>query len=233
VPVENASLAAGRAGEDAGGTDDRASAGGHKGRPYGYSADVMPRSKTTSALPATLPDLLADGLAVVFVGINPSVYSVERGHYFARPGNRFWPAFSRSRLSEGVRRGLGVEALLPEHDRMLPARGFGFTDVVKRATPRATGLEVGELGGAAPALFAKLERHRPRVACFHGLTGFRPFRAAALGLPGDEARLGAQGEAIGATRLFVVPNPSGGNAHFTLAEQAAWYDRLAEFLEEP
>jgi TDG/mug DNA glycosylase family protein len=181
----------------------------------------------------TLPDLLAEQLVVVFVGINPSRYSVEKGHYFARPGNRFWPALSRSRLSLPARRALGVEVLGPEHDRALPPHGIGFTDVVKRATPRATDLEPGELEAAAPALRAKLRRWQPRVACFHGVTGYRPFRAAALGLRDGKAVTGAQNETIGATRLFVVPNPSGGNAHFTLAEQAAWYDRLAEFIEEP
>jgi TDG/mug DNA glycosylase family protein len=181
----------------------------------------------------TLPDLLAEHLAVVFVGINPSRYSVEKGHYFARPGNRFWPALSRSRLSLAARRALGVEALVADHDARLPQHGIGFTDVVKRATPRATDLAPSELEAAAPALLAKLRRWRPRVACFHGVTGYRPFRAAALGLHHGKAVIGAQSETIGATRLFVVPNPSGGNAHFTLADQAAWYDRLAEFIEEP
>jgi TDG/mug DNA glycosylase family protein len=180
----------------------------------------------------TLPDLLAENLAVVFIGINPSRYSVEKGHYFARPGNRFWPGFSRSRLSLGVRQALGLAALGPEHDALLPRHGIGFTDVVKRATPRATDLAPSELAAAAPALFAKLERYGPRVACFHGVTGYRPFREAVLGGRAKALGLGAQPERIGATRLFVVPNPSGGNAHFSLADQAAWYDRLAEFTEE-
>src|SRR4051794_16939888 len=182
-----------------------------------------------AAVGDTLPDLLAEDLAVVFIGINPSLYSVEKGHYFARPGNRFWPAFSRSRLSLPIRRALGIDALAPEHDARLPGYGIGFTDVVKRATPRATGLAPGELATAAPALAAKLERWRPRVACFHGVTGYRPFRAAVLGVEGGAAALGPQAERIGPTRLFVVPNPSGGNAHFSLADQEAWYDRLADF----
>src|ERR1700760_2928631 len=93
----------------------------------------------------TLPDFLAERLEIVFIGINPSRYSVEKGHYFARPGNRFWPAFSRSRLSLAARRALGVAALGPEHDRLLPAHGIGFTDVVKRATARATDLAPREL----------------------------------------------------------------------------------------
>jgi TDG/mug DNA glycosylase family protein len=180
----------------------------------------------------TLPDLLAEGLAVVFIGINPSRYSVEKGHYFARPGNRFWPAFSLSRLSLPARQAFGVETLGPGHDRLLPRHGIGFTDVVKRATPRSTDLAAGELAASAPALFRKLERWRPRVACFHGVTGYRPFREAVLRLPGKSAGLGAQEERLGTTRLFVVPNPSGGNAHFSLADQAAWYDRLAGFTEE-
>ena len=87
--------------------------------------------------PPTLPDLLRDGLDLVFVGINPSLYSVAQGHYFARRANRFWPCFSRSALSAAARRALGNEVLLPEHDRRLPAHGIGFTDVVKRATARA------------------------------------------------------------------------------------------------
>ena len=104
--------------------------------------------------------------------------------------------------------------------------------MVKRATARATDLAPGELSASAPALREKLDRFRPRVACFHGVTGYRPFREAVLGLPGKGAGLGPQEERIGATRLFVVPNPSGGNAHFSLADQAAWYDRLAEFAKE-
>lgn len=179
---------------------------------------------------ATLPDLLRDGLDVVFVGINPSVFSATRGHYFARPTNRFWPAFSRSRLSLTARRALGVPVLTPQHDRALLDHGFGFTDLVKRATARAADIPPREFNAGIAELTAKLERHRPRLACFHGVTGYRPVH---LRLAPDAASplLGLQEVTLGATRLFVVPNPSGANAHATPAEQARWYDRLAELLD--
>jgi TDG/mug DNA glycosylase family protein len=180
----------------------------------------------------TLPDLLRHGLDIVFVGINPSLYSVERGHYFARPTNRFWPAFSRSRLSVAARRGLSVERLAPAHDAELPAYGFGFTDVVKRATVGVGDLHPGELQAAVPALLEKLAAMRPRFACFHGLTGFRPFHRIVFSDAARKPSLGLQDETIGSTRLVVVPNPSGANAHATLASQAEWYDRLAALLAD-
>jgi len=124
--------------------------------------------------PQTLPDLLRDGLEVVFVGINPGLYSAAQGHYFARRTNRFWPAFSRSVLSERARLGLNLSTLGPEHDSALLAFGFGFTDVVKRPTGNAGELAPSELAAGAPLLLDKLARHRPLVACFHGLTGYRP-----------------------------------------------------------
>jgi double-stranded uracil-DNA glycosylase len=185
--------------------------------------------------PATLPDLLAPGLDVVFVGINPSPYSVARGHYFARKTNRFWTALSRSRLGEPARRALGVAALGPEHDAALLAFGIGFTDLVKRPTSRAADLTPADFRTGAPGLRERLAPCRPRVACFQGLTSYRPFRRHALGLPDAPPHrppsLGPQPETLGPTRLFVVPSPSPANAHFTPADQALWYDRLADYLE--
>jgi double-stranded uracil-DNA glycosylase len=188
------------------------------------------RSKCRVVLPRTLPDLLGDDLEVVFVGINPGLYSAQQGHYFARRTNRFWPAFSRSTLSREARIGLELAVLGPEHDAALLDYGFGFTDVVKRPTGNAAQLAPGELAAAAPLLLHKLAIHRPRVACFHGLTGYRPFARAVFADDGSTLALGAQPVSIGETRLFVVPNPSPANAHFTPAEQAGWYDRLARFL---
>jgi double-stranded uracil-DNA glycosylase len=191
----------------------------------------MPREPNPGEIPL-LPDLLRTGLAIVFVGINPSVYSARCGHYFARPTNRFWAAFSRSTLSAAARHALGVDLLRPEHDAALLDHGFGFTDVVKRPTSNAGQLAPGELAAAVPALLGKLTELRPRVACFHGVTGYRPFRRAVFA--GDARAplsLGLQDEAIGTTRIFVVPNPSPANAHATPALQTEWYDRLAELSE--
>lgn len=178
----------------------------------------------------TLPDLLREGLDIVFIGINPSLYSVEAGHYFARRANRFWPCFSRSALSEAARHALGVDRLEPQHDALLPAYGFGFTDVVKRATARAEQVSRQEFAAGAARLAEKLARFAPRIACFHGITGYRPLLEALGGaaFPG----LGLQPLRIGATQLFAVPNPSPANAHFTPAQQTEWYDRLARCRDE-
>lgn len=180
----------------------------------------------------TLPDLVRGGLDIVFVGINPSLYSARQGHYFARPTNRFWPAFSRSILSAAARRSLGVALLRPEHDAALLDYGFGFTDVVKRPTGNAAQLAPGELAAAIPSLLAKIEACRPRLVCFHGITGYRPFHRAVFPDAAHEPVLGLQPERMGATRLAVVPNPSPANAHATPADQTAWYDRLATLVSE-
>jgi TDG/mug DNA glycosylase family protein len=170
--------------------------------------------------------LLRPGLKIVFVGINPSLFSAQRGHYFARTTNRFWPCFSRSILSLEARQALGVETLKPEHDRALLDHGFGFTDLVKRPTARADQLDTAELVAGVAKLTAKLACDKPRIACFHGITGFRAVhRALAADAPAPQ--LGEQPWRLGPSRLFVIPNPSPANAHATPAEQTYWYDRLA------
>ena len=180
----------------------------------------------------TLPDLLREGLAIVFVGINPSVYSARQGHYFARKTNRFWPALSRSVLSAAARQGIGVEMLRPDHDAALLDYGFGFTDVVKRPTGNAAELGPEEFKAAVPSLLGKLEAYRPRLACFHGVTGYRPFHRIVFPKALERPALGLQAERLGTTLIAVVPNPSPANAHATPAGQTIWYDRLAGFLEE-
>jgi double-stranded uracil-DNA glycosylase len=177
----------------------------------------------------TLPDLLSTGLDVVFVGINPSIYSAERGQYFARPGNRFWPCISRSVLSERARRGLAVEVLGPECGPELLHYGIGFTDLVKRATPKASDLKTSELAAGVAHLLEKIDRYRPRVACFHGVTGYRFVHDVLVGKT-SAPELGLQAVRLGATRVFLVPNPSGANAHFTRDDQTHWYDALAAQL---
>jgi len=174
----------------------------------------------------TLPDLLVEALDVAFVGINPSMYSAERGHYFARRSNKFWPCVSRSVLTLAVRQALGVDRLEPEHDALLPRYGIGFTDLVKRPSARASDLTRRELAAGVDELLAKLRRFRPRVVCFHGITAYRSVHRAAGG-GAVEIPLGLQDARLGETRVFVIPNPSGANAHCSRDEQTAWYDALA------
>jgi double-stranded uracil-DNA glycosylase len=178
---------------------------------------------------ATLPDYLEPNLDIVFIGINPGLYSVQKGHYFARGTTRFWRALSASRLSRPIRVALNVELLRPEYDAQLSRFGIGFTDIIKRPTANVGDLSPADFIQWAPVLMEKLQTYAPRVACFHGLMGFRPFARCVFPTATSPVH-GLQQETVGGTRLFVVPNPSGANAHFTIADQTTWYDRLAELL---
>lgn len=180
----------------------------------------------------TLPDHLEARLDLVFVGINPAIYAVQKGHYFARPSNRFWPAFSRSRLSAPIRAALRRDRLIPSDDAMLVRFGIGFTDVVKVPTTSASELRPSDYAEWTPRLLARLTAYRPLVACFHGVTGYRAFVRYGLNETQDDWPLGLQPRRLGDTSIFVAPNPSGANAHFRIEDQIAWYDRLAEVLEE-
>ena len=122
--------------------------------------------------------------------------------------------------------------LTPEHDAELPRFGIGLTDVVKRPSANASELTRDDFAQWVPVLLKKLRRYTPRVACFHGLTAYRPFHTFVFKSAAVRPVLGEQAETIGTTRLFVVPNPSPANAHFTPADQTAWYDRLADFLRD-
>jgi TDG/mug DNA glycosylase family protein len=180
--------------------------------------------------PQTLPDYLRPGLDLVFVGINPGLYSAKAGHYFARPTSRFWPAFSRSMLSTGIRASMRKQRLAPQDDGALLRFGIGFTDVVKTPSRSAADLRPRDYRVGAPRLRARLETAGPRVACFHGLTAYRAFTRYALDEPNTDWRLGVQPLRLGRVRLFVIPNPSPANAHFQMPDYVAWYDRVARFL---
>lgn len=159
-----------------------------------------------------LPDVIAPDLDVLFCGINPSLISAERGHHFARPGNRFWPALHRA--------GLTPRLLTPDEDRRLPEYGLGITNVVARPTRAATELTVAELRAGAAELTELVERFRPRVLAVLGIGAWR----TAFDRPA--ARTGLQPERVGGADTWVVPNPSGLNAHYQLPDLAAHYRRL-------
>ncbi len=115
----------------------------------------------------TLPDYLQPGLDIVLVGINPSVYSVAQGHYYARPGNRFWPAANRA--------GLFGEPLGPENDSRVLEFGVGLTDVVKQPSSTANKLRAADYRRWAPVLKEKVRRFKPRIVCFQGIAGYRNY----------------------------------------------------------
>ena len=171
----------------------------------------------------TLTDYLSPGLEIVFVGLNPSTYSVRVGHYFANPRNRFWAALNRS--------GLVGEELTPERDTELAKYGIGFTDVVKRPTPQASGLRAADYREWSPILKEKLEHYQPLIACFHGMTGYKAYLKYGEGV-GERPTLGLQERLIGKARIFVVPNPSPANAQYSLDDLVAWYRELAQFRDE-
>lgn len=168
----------------------------------------------------TLTDYLQDDLDIVFVGLNPSSYSVRAGHYFANPRNRFWAALNRS--------GLVGEVLSPKRDAELIRHGIGFTDVVKRPTPQASGLTAADYRRWAPLLRDKLLHYRPRIACFHGMTGYKAYLKYGEGVD-EKPELGRQKRCIGSSRVFVVPNPSPANARYSLDDLVYWYQSLADF----
>lgn len=161
-----------------------------------------------------LPDIIAEGLRVLFVGINPGVYSTAVGHHFGRPGNRFWPALARS--------GLTPRLLTPAEDRQLLALGLGITNVVARTTARADELEPEELLDGARKLATKVQRYAPRTVAILGVTAYR----TAFERPA--AKLGVQAEPLGGARVVVLPNPSGLNAHHQLPQLAALFAQLAD-----
>lgn len=164
-----------------------------------------------------LPDLLAEGIDLLFVGINPGLKSARVGHYYAGPGNLFWRC-----LHEG---GLTPVRLLPQEDHRLLEFGIGVTDCVARPSRGAGDVRPEEFRAATPALLAKIERYCPRLICFNGLMGYR----SAIDPQGT---LGRQSRLLGGAVVMVVPSTSAANAGFTREERVEWFRRLAALRQE-
>jgi len=164
---------------------------------------------------ASVPDLVGADPKLVFVGINPGLWTAATQTHFAHPGNRFYPALRLAGiLDREISRSEGMTA---EDRAYLIARGLANTNLVNRATARAAELGADELRAGRVRLEAFVAEHRPAVVAIAGITAYR----TAFGRP--RARLGEQPERIGEARLWVVPNPSGLNAHETIASLAAAY----------
>lgn len=172
------------------------------------------REELLAARGRTVPDLIEPGLRVLFCGINPSLYSAAVGHHFARPGNRFWPALHAA--------GLTPRRLSPADERELLALGYGITNIVDHATASADELEADELAAGGEALLAKIRRHRPAAIAVLGLGAYR----SAFNRP--RAAMGPQPEGLAGAALWVLPNPSGLNAHYQLDDLAREFAPLRE-----
>ncbi len=180
------------------------------------TAQVRRPTKADLAAAAGLgvPDVTAPGLRVLFCGINPGLYSAATGHHFARPGNRFWPALHQS--------GFTARLLAPSEDRELLDLGLGITNVVARSTARADELQTSELVAGGRILTRKVRRLRPAWLAVIGVTAYR----TAFAQP--RAAVGRQEMMIGGTPVWVLPNPSGLNAHWNAAQLAVAFGELRE-----
>lgn len=170
------------------------------------------RAELAQAYGRGIPDLIAPGLDVLFCGINPGLYSAAIGRHFGRPGNRFWPALHRG--------GFTPRLLGPTDQEELLACGLGVTDLVERATARADELTPAELVEGARRLRAKVRRHRPAWVAVVGVTAYR------VAFERRGAALGPQPEGLAGAGLWVLPNPSGLNAHYTPDRLAATFAEL-------
>lgn len=165
-----------------------------------------------AAMGKTIPDIIAPDLQVLFCGINPSLYSAAVGHHFARPGNRFWRSLHGAGFTERL--------LTPFEDSDLVQFGYGLTNIVDRATARADELDVEELVIGHQQLAAKVQHYRPKILAVLGISAYR----TAFNRP--KAMIGKQDDALHGAIVWVLPNPSGLNAHYQLEDLKRVYREL-------
>ena len=166
----------------------------------------------------TIPDVIGPGLDVVFVGINPGLWSGAVGHHFARPGNRFWKALHGSGFTDRL--------LSPLEDASLLERNLGLTNLVARTTARADELSANEIRRGAFELGERLAPFRPRFVAVLGIGAYR------TGFGQRDAAFGPRKEDLAGSRLWVLPNPSGLNAHHQLDDLTERFRVLRAALAE-
>lgn len=182
------------------------------GRAGPTSAAKPTRAELAAARGRSIADVIAKDLDVLFVGINPGLYSGATGHHFARPGNRFWRALAGAGFTDGI--------VSPFRDAELIERGLGITNLVGRATARADELDDAELRAGAVTLAAKVDRFTPRFVAIVGVGAYR------IAFDRRGAGFGRQPEAIGSSALWILPNPSGLNAHHQVPDLVAAFADL-------
>lgn len=176
------------------------------------------KAELLAARDKTLPDLIIPNLRVIFCGINPGLYTAAVQRHFARPGNRFWPA-----LHAG---GFTPRVLSPFEERELLPMGWGIINFVDRATATADELSAEEFVAGAKKLERTVRKFRPGIVAMLGMGAYR------VGFGRPRAALGLQTETIGDTRIWVLPNPSGLNAHYQPRDLARVFGDLRKAADE-
>jgi TDG/mug DNA glycosylase family protein len=175
------------------------------------------REELLAARTKTVRDVIGPGLRVLFVGINPGLYSAAIGHHFGRPGNRFWPALFAS--------GFTPRLFSPHEESELLQHRLGIVNLVDRASARAAELTTEELISGGKKLRRKVQKYQPKCVAILGITSYR----TAFGCP--RAELGEQSQRLGSARVWVLPNPSGLNAHFQSDDLARLFRELREAVD--
>ncbi|KAM3112492.1 G/U mismatch-specific DNA glycosylase [Phormidesmis sp. 146-33] len=170
------------------------------------------KDEIRAAIGKTVPDIIAPDLQILFCGINPSLYSVVVGHHFARPGNRFWKALHLAGFTDRI--------LSPSEDQDLLNLGLGITNIVDRATARADELDPSELLLGHQNLAKKIQTYRPKCLAVLGISAYR----TAFSQP--KSKIGRQENGFESTIVWVLPNPSGLNAHYQIDGLAQVYREL-------
>jgi len=165
----------------------------------------------------TVSDVIAPDLRVLFCGINPGLYSGYTGHHFARPGNRFWPTLYAAGFTDRL--------IAPAEEHELLLWGLGITNLVERATAAADELTAEELAAGGQKLRAKIRAYHPKVVAILGISAYR----TAFNRP--RAGLGRQPDPLASAVLWVLPNPSGLNAHYTPTDLARVFGEFRQAIE--
>lgn len=189
-----------------------------KNKATGQVAPIRPGQIEQTEPIETLPDYLRKNLDLVFIGLNPGLYSAQIGHYFARKQNRFWTSLSAS--------GLVPEPVGPGDETRLLDWGIGLTDVAKRPTRGIHELGSDEFLAGAQKLRKKILRYKPRVVCFNGFTGYR------MCCETKDGRAGLQSERFGGAPVFVLPSTSPRNAHYSLQDIIVAMQDLKQYRDE-
>ena len=174
------------------------------------------KAELAAAVSKTVSDLVQPGLRVLFCGINPGLYTAAVGHHFARPGNRFWPALYGA--------GFTNRLLQPWEERELLDAGLGITNVVPRTTATAAELGADDYAAGGERLVALVTENQPKVLAVLGVGAYRAAFAR------KTATLGLQTDTIGATNIWVLPNPSGLNANYQLVNLIGLFSELREWV---